>query len=147
MGNTLSVSESRSDCSLAAGAATESYDVSACEGCRGDRPRMKTRSNGQQWARMRARVHLSHAACDVGRVCACLVGRGHAHAHETKSAPSCVKAALELADEPMISTKARFAVAISSSERMISLGVPPNRGLSCEVGRVEVMGMHMPCWP
>ena len=57
------------------------------------------------------------------------------------------RAALELDDEPMISTKAWLVVAISSSEGMVSLGVPPDRGLTCEVGGVEVMGMHMLCWP
>ena len=50
-------------------------------------------------------------------------------------------------DWPPINEHARLVVDSTTSGRMISLGAPPDRGLTCEVGGVEVMGAHVTCWP
>ena len=57
------------------------------------------------------------------------------------------RAALELAGWPPIKEQGRLVVDSMTSGRKISLGAPLDRGLTCEVGGVEVMGMHMLCWP
>ena len=80
---------------------------------------------------MRARVGVPRAACDAWMVHACPDGRAHARAPETKSAPLCVQAALDLVDEPMISGQARLVVAISRSASGNSFEELDDRGIAC----------------